>query len=159
MERHDEVLVAIRQIIRAIDLHSKKLSKNFGLTSPQLLLMRTIQSDDNVTIRRLSEKTNMSQATATTILDRLESRGLVERIRNQQDKRKVHALLTDSGQQMLAEAPGMLQHGFLEKFQALQPWEQNLLLSSLQRLSAMMNAPALPSDRLDSKSHTELTKL
>lgn len=159
METHDEVLVAIRQIIRAIDLHSKKLSKNFGLTSPQLLLMRTIQSDDNVTIRRLSEKTNMSQATATTILDRLESRGLVVRIRNQQDKRKVHALLTDAGHQMLAEAPGMLQHGFLEKFQGLQPWEQNLILSSLQRLSAMMNAPALPSERLDSASHTELTKL
>lgn len=159
METHDEVLVAIRQIIRATDLHSKKLSKNFGLTSPQLLLMRTIQSDENVTIRRLSEKTNMSQATATTILDRLESRGLVVRIRNQQDKRKVHALLTDSGHKMLAEAPGMVQHGFLEKFQALQPWEQSLILSSLQRVSAMMNAPALTSERLDSASHTELTKL
>ncbi len=141
METSDEVLVAIRQIIRAIDLHSKKMSKDFGLTSPQLLLMRTIQSDDNVTIRQLSEKTSMSQATATIILDLLEKRGQVVRIRNQQDKRKVQAQLTESGKKMLAAAPGILQPDFLEKFQSLAPWEQNLMLSSLQRLSSMMNTP------------------
>jgi DNA-binding MarR family transcriptional regulator len=140
IETSDKVLGAIRQITRSIDLHSKKMSKDFGLTSPQLMLMRTIQRDDNVTIRQLSEKTNMSQATATIILDRLEARGWVVRIRNQQDKRKVHALLTESGQQMLAGAPGILQPGFLEKFQALELWEQNLILSSLQRLSSMMNS-------------------
>lgn len=133
--------MAIRQIIRAIELHSKKMSKDFGLTSPQLMLMRAIQSDDKATIRQLSEKTNMSQATATIILDRLESSGRVVRIRNQQDKRKVHALLTESGHKMLAEAPGILQPGFLEQFQSLELWEQNLMLSSLQRLSRMMNSP------------------
>ncbi|MFT6928024.1 MAG: DNA-binding MarR family transcriptional regulator [Psychromonas sp.] len=139
METSDQVLVAIRQIIRASDLHSKKLSKDFGLTSPQLLLMRKIKYDDNVTIRQLSKKTNMSQATATSILDRLEKRGWVVRIRNQLDKRKVQAQLTESGNKILAGAPGILQPGFLEQFQSLEPWEQNLMLSSLQRLSSMMN--------------------
>ncbi|ABM02466.1 transcriptional regulator, MarR family [Psychromonas ingrahamii 37] len=141
METSDKVLVALRQIMRAIDLHSKKMSKDFGLTSPQLMLMRTIQLDDNVTIGQLSEKNSMSQATATIILDRLENSGRVVRIRNQQDKRKVHARLTESGHKMLAEAPGILQPDFLEKFQSLELWEQSLILSSLQRLSSMMNAP------------------
>jgi DNA-binding MarR family transcriptional regulator len=141
METSDKVLVALRKINRAIDLHSKKMSKYFGLTSPQLMLMRTIQSDDNVTIGQLSEKTNMSQATATIILDRLENSGRVVRIRNQQDKRKVHALLTESGHKMLAAAPGILQPDFLERFQSLELWEQSLILSSLQRLSSMTNAP------------------
>lgn len=40
MEKHDEVLVALRQIIRAIDMHSKRLIKEAGLTSPQLLLLK-----------------------------------------------------------------------------------------------------------------------
>ena len=42
MEKHDEVLVALRQIIRAIDMHSKRLIKEAGLTSPQLLLLKGI---------------------------------------------------------------------------------------------------------------------
>ncbi|MDE1312407.1 MarR family transcriptional regulator [Vibrio aestuarianus] len=138
MDIHEEVLIAIRQIIRATDLHSKKINKDFGLTSPQLLLMREIQSSENMTIRQLSSNTNMSQATATSILDRLEKRGLITRQRDQQDKRKVHALLTASGNQLLLNAPTLLQDNFIDQFQALSSWEQTLILSSLQRISTMM---------------------
>ncbi len=37
--------------------------------------MRAIRGSGEITIRQLSNNTNMSQATATTILDRLEKRG------------------------------------------------------------------------------------
>lgn len=88
MEKHEEVLVALRQIIRAIDLHSKKLKKECGLTGPQLILMNTIKDMGDVTIRELSNSTNISQATATTIIDRLEAQEYVTRVRSQKDKRK-----------------------------------------------------------------------
>ena len=140
MEKHEEVLISIRQIIRAIDLHSKRLSKESGLTGPQLILMRSIRELGEVTIRELSNHTNMSQATATTILDRLERHELVKRVRSIQDKRKVHAHLTDKGRLVLEQAPTPLQQNFINKFQRLEEWEQSLLLSSVQRISSMMNA-------------------
>ncbi|MBY7728980.1 MarR family transcriptional regulator [Vibrio lentus] len=140
MDKHDEILVAIRQIIRAIDLHSKKLSKEYGLTGPQLILMRAIQEMGNVTIKELSNQTNVSQATTTTIIDRLELNGYVQRIRSVADRRKVHANLTEKGQELLNNAPPPLQDNFVKKFQNLEAWEQSLLLSSMQRVSAMMNA-------------------
>ncbi|MGN2669901.1 MarR family winged helix-turn-helix transcriptional regulator [Aliivibrio fischeri] len=140
MEKHEEVLVAIRQIIRAIDLHSKKLSKEYGLTGPQLILMRAIQEMDNVTIKELSKHTNVSQATTTTIIDCLELNGYVQRIRSESDRRKVHAHLTDKGKELLDNAPLPLQDSFVNKFHNLEAWEQSLLLSSVQRVSAMMNA-------------------
>ncbi|NAZ46961.1 MarR family transcriptional regulator [Vibrio toranzoniae] len=140
MDKHDEILVAIRQIIRAIDLHSKKLSKEYGMTGPQLILMRAIQEMGNVTIKELSNQTNVSQATTTTIIDRLELNGYVQRVRSSSDRRKVHANLTDKGQELLNNAPPPLQDNFVKKFQTLEPWEQSLLLSSMQRVSAMMNA-------------------
>ena len=140
MEKHEEVLISLRQIIRAIDLHSKKLSKESGLTGPQLILMRSIKELGDVTIRQLSNHTNMSPATATTILDRLERNGLVERIRSTTDKRKVHANLTQKGKELLDTAPLPLQENFINKFQNLEEWEQSLLLSSVQRIANMMNA-------------------
>ncbi len=140
MDKHDEILVAIRQIIRAIDLHSKKLSKEYGLTGPQLILMRAIQEMGNVTIKELSNQTNVSQATTTTIIDRLELNGYVQRVRSSSDRRKVHANLTEKGQELLNNAPPPLQDNFVKKFQNLETWEQSLLLSSMQRVSAMMNA-------------------
>jgi len=140
LEKHEEVLVSLRQIIRAIDIHSKKLSKESGLTGPQLILMRSIEELGEVTIKQLSGHTNMSQATATAILDRLERNGYVQRIRSTQDKRKVHAYLTEAGKERLESAPTPLQDSFIRKFQKLEEWEQSLLLSSVQRISTMMNA-------------------
>ncbi|WP_295894969.1 MarR family winged helix-turn-helix transcriptional regulator [uncultured Vibrio sp.] len=140
MENHDEILVAIRQIIRAIDLHSKKLSKEYGLTGPQLILMRAIKEMGNVTIKELSNHTNVSQATTTTIIDRLEQNGYVQRVRSESDRRKVHANLTEKGAELLGNAPKPLQDSFVTKFQNLEAWEQSLLLSSMQRVSSMMNA-------------------
>ncbi|PCS22389.1 MarR family winged helix-turn-helix transcriptional regulator [Candidatus Enterovibrio escicola] len=139
MEKHEEVLVALRQIIRAIDLHSRKLKKEAGLTGPQLVLMRAIVDLDEVTIRQLSNHTNMSQATATTILDRLANRNLIVRVRNNMDKRKVHAHLTPEGLRTLQQAPKPLQQNFISRFHALEEWEQSLLISSVQRISSMMN--------------------
>ncbi|KGY09872.1 MarR family winged helix-turn-helix transcriptional regulator [Vibrio sinaloensis] len=140
MDRHEEVLVSIRQIIRAIDSHSKKLNKESGLTTSQLIIMRAISELGQVTISELSASTNMSQATASTILDRLEKHMLIERVRNACDKRKVHAYLTEQGNRLLIQTPTPLQQSFIDKFQQLEEWEQSLILSSLQRLSSMMNA-------------------
>ena len=144
MEKHEEVLVALRQIIRSIDLHSRKLNKEAGLTGPQLVLMNAIKELDIVTIRQLSHHTNMSQATATTILDRLEKRRLIVRVRSEQDKRKVHANLTPKGLAALEQAPQPLQENFIFSFQSLDEWEQTLLLSSVQRISYMMSKTTLP---------------
>lgn len=144
MDKHEEVLIALRQIIRAIDLHSRKLNKDAGLTGPQLVLMRAIRgSGEETTIRQLSNNTNMSQATATTILDRLEKRDLVVRERSKLDKRKVHAHLTEKGKELLEKAPLPLQDNFVSEYQQLEDWEQSLLLSSVQRISSMMNAEHL----------------
>lgn len=154
MEKHEEVLVALRQIIRAIDLHSRKLNKEAGLTGPQLVLMTAIRELGQITIRQLSNSTNMSQATATTILDRLEGRGLIVRVRNDQDKRKVHAHLTVVGLKTLEKAPKPLQDSFISHFQALEDWEQSLIISSVQRISSMMNV-----DMIDAAPLLEVSSL
>jgi len=83
---------------------------------------------------------SLSQATVTTILDRLEHRKLVYRVRSTQDKRKVHAHLTSEGAEILSRAPNPLQEDFTRKFQSLAEWEQTMILASLQRVANMMDA-------------------
>ncbi|GGC61810.1 MarR family transcriptional regulator [Marinobacter halophilus] len=140
VKNYEQVLVALRRVIRATDLHSKRLSKHAGLTGPQLLIMRTIRDLGEVTIGTIAESVSLSQATVTTILDRLELRKLVYRVRSTQDKRKVHAHLTEAGAELLARAPNPLQEDFIQKFQSLAEWEQTMILASLQRVANMMNA-------------------
>ncbi|OUR63228.1 MarR family transcriptional regulator [Colwellia sp. 39_35_sub15_T18] len=140
MEKHQELLIALRKIIRAIDLHSKHLSKTSGLTSPQLLIMLEIDKASGVNSSQVAKNVNLSAATVTNILDRLESKGLVSRVRNTQDKRKVSLFLTENGKALLLNAPQALQEHFIENFANLAQWEQSQLLSSMERLAEMMNA-------------------
>lgn len=143
MARHDEVLVALRRIIRATDLYSRKLSKFAGLTAPQLLIMQAIAARGEMTMGEIAGQVSLSQATITTILDRLEKRSLIERRRGSTDKRRVYASLTDAGSALIARSPTPLQEEFKQRFSELQDWEQSLILGSLQRVAAMMNAEAI----------------
>ena len=138
-----DVLIALRKIIRATDIHSRRLTKTVGLTAPQLLVLQAIRGLGAVAISRLSTEVSLSQATVTTILDRLEKRGYVERRRSDKDKRVVHALLTDAGREMLEKAPTPLQEAFSLRFEALEPWEKSLILAALQRVASMMDAEEL----------------
>ena len=140
MNSIEEVLVALRRVIRATDLHSKHLAKTTGLTAPQILLLQTIRAKGEVTIGELANEISLSQATVTNILDRLEKRELVYRERSVEDKRKVHAHLTDQAKDVLKEAPIPLQEQFTRQFGELHEWEQTMIISSLQRVAQMMDA-------------------
>ncbi len=158
MERIEEVLIALRRVIRATDLHSKYLAKTTGLTTPQILLLQTIHAKGHATIGELANEISLSQATVTTILDRLEKRGLVYRERSKEDKRKVHAHLSQEAIEILKNAPIPLQDHFTRQFDRLQEWEKTMIISALQRLAQMMDAqdidasPVLDIGKLDRQS-------
>lgn len=139
-DRIEIVLVALRRVIRATDLHSRNLIKTTGLTAPQLLLLQAIRAKGEVSISELAHGVSLSQATVTNILDRLVSRGYVFREKSSQDKRKVHVYLTDKGDTAAKDAPVPLQESFVQQFSDLQEWEQTMIISSLQRVAQMMDA-------------------
>lgn len=140
MEPIEEVFIALRRIIRATDLHSKYLVKTTGLTTAQIFLLQAIRSKGQATIGELANTISLSQATVTTIVDRLEKRKLVFRERSVKDKRKVYARLTEEAGEILKNASLPLQTRFTREFSSLNEWEKSMIISSLQRVSQMMDA-------------------
>jgi len=140
MRKEEELLVALRRVIRAVDLRSKQLNKHVGLTGPQLLVMQNIQERPGIMVREIADSINLSPATITNILDRLETRDLATRIRSTQDKRKVGVFLTDKGKEAVEGAPRPLQEHFIERFAQLKEWEQSQMVATVQRIATMMDA-------------------
>lgn len=143
MEKYEELLLALRKVIRAIDLYSKQLNKYSGLTAPQLLILREINAANGITASKVAQNINLSPATVSNVIERLEHRQFIHRHRSEKDKRRVSLYLTEQGLSLLEKAPQPLQEDFIEKFQALEEWEQSLLLSSMQRIANMMDAERL----------------
>ncbi len=145
MEQHmtDDVLMVLRRITRAIDLHSRSLVSRYGLTVPQLVMLKELQESGRMPVGELSRRIHLSAATVTSILGRLVARGLILRERSDEDRRVVLVAISDEGRQAVLDAPGLLQDRFTQEFEMLQSWEQSQLLSSLQRVAAMMDAEDL----------------
>lgn len=154
----EQVLVALRRIVRAIDVHSHQLVKACGLTSPQLVLMQEVGRGGTPSPSELAKSLNLSNATVTGILDRLERRELVARRRSETDKRRIRVSLTRSGIDALGSAPSMLQDSLAKALAELDDWERSLLLASLQRLAGIMHAEGLDAAPILSSGPLNLTE-
>lgn len=139
----DQVIVALRRITRAIDLHSRELMQEFGLTTPQLAALQAIARLQPITAGALARSIHLSQSTITGVLNRLEKRGLVSRVRSEADRRSIVVGLTDAGRELLQAAPSLLQDQFRRELLQLQEWEQTQMLATLQRIASMMDAEDL----------------
>lgn len=141
--RCDEVLVALRRVIRAVGLHSRQLERSYGLTAPQALVLKTIIGLGPASVGNVAKRVSLSQATVTDILNRLETRQLVLRARSSEDRRRVMVSATEQAVAIMSRSPPLLQEAFVQRFLALEDWEQNLLISSLQRITTLMGIEQL----------------
>ena len=100
----DQIIVALRRTSHAIDVWSRQLWQDYGLTSPQLGTLREIMAGQNVTPGTLATALHLSQPTVTGILGRLERRGLIRRERSLSDRRSIPAIITEQGRELAESA-------------------------------------------------------
>jgi len=137
---HDDILIAVRRIIRAVHLRSKKLEKDTGLTAPQFIVLQALARHGAMKPSALSREISLSQPTVTAILDRLKRAGLIERTESASDRRTLPAQITEKGLVVIETSPELLQVGFLKAFRKLPDWEQHMLIGALQRVAELMDA-------------------
>jgi DNA-binding MarR family transcriptional regulator len=139
----DQIVLALRRISQAIDVWSRQLWHDYGLTSPQLATLREILAGKNVSPVTLAAALHLSQPTVTGILGRLEQRGLIQREPSLTDRRSILAVATDKGRELAAQAPPLLRDRFRNELDKTAAWQQTEILAVLQRVAAMMHAPEI----------------
>jgi DNA-binding MarR family transcriptional regulator len=136
----EQVILAIRRITRAVDLHSNFLERNFGLTGPQLTTLRVVNRLQPVSAGVLAATANISPATLSGILIRLEVGGFLTRTRDPGDRRIVILTLTTAGKRILDTAPSLLSDHFRRELGKLPDSESGRLLNALGQVASLMEA-------------------
>lgn len=115
-ETHNSILMDIRKIMRAINLESKRIQKEFGVSTPQMLCLNYLRScnDFQGTHKELVKFLNLNSSTVTGIVNRLEAKGLIARLPKKEDKRVTYICLTSKGNKLLDSAPDLM-HDLLTK--------------------------------------------
>lgn len=135
-----DVLRSLRRIFHAVDHHSRRLARLYGLTEPQAICLAVIDRGAQMTPGRLARSVSLSPPTVTGILDRLERRGLIKRERTARDKRQVVVCLTNAGRRLLSSCPPPLQDRFTPRFSELPLSRQRRIAKALQELVTLMEA-------------------
>ncbi len=149
--RYDlRVLESLRRIIRALHLHSRKLAAEHDITAPQLLCLMTVAQEEFLGVASIARRVHLSSSTVIGILDRLESKGMVLRERDKQDRRLVNVMATERGRELVAMAPSPLQGTLVEALRQLPQLEQSTIALSLERIVDLMEAKEIaPAPFLD----------
>jgi DNA-binding MarR family transcriptional regulator len=143
LSTEESIIASLRRIIRAVDLHSRFLAQRYGLTGPQVVLLKELGRRQPLSTGELAERVALGQATVSQVLDRLGKRGFVKRSRSDVDKRRVMNEITEEGRKAINTSPPLIQERFAKELKKLADWERTLILSTLQRVAHMMQAEEL----------------
>jgi len=134
------VLMALRRIIRAVDIYSRKLNSEFKITAPQLICLYSLSREDGITLSNLAGKVDLGISTVNGIVDRLEDKRLLTRRRSEEDRRRVILNITEEGMEVAKSAPSLLQDQLADSLKKLPDLEQAAIAFSLERVVELMGA-------------------
>jgi len=133
-----QIIMRIRQIIQHMSKYSKYIQENYKITVPQLICLHEVFQHGPISIGALTKIVFLNNSTVTGIVDRLENRELVQRVRISKDRRQVHLEITGQGVSFIKKAPKPLQDQFIERLRALDDDKTTMILWSLEMLVDML---------------------
>lgn len=97
LELANQLCFAVYSAAHAFNRVYKPLLDALGLTYPQYLVMLVLWEQDGRTVTDIGDRLFLDSGTLTPLLKRLESAGVVRRIRDRDDERQVRITLTSAG--------------------------------------------------------------
>ncbi len=153
-----DILIKIRKIVRSIDIESKKIQKEYGVSIPQVLCLSFLHESPNYQAAQgdIRKFLNLNSSTVSGIIDRLEKKGFLARLPKSGDKRVVNIALTSSGDKLLSTMPSLLHEQLSEKLQKLDQSELKRVEESLEILVTLLDIDQIDaSPMITSESNLE----
>ena len=139
--KYIEILIKLRKIIRSINLESKKIEKELGISIPQLLVLKYLsdQNDYRAFAKDIKGYINLNASTVSGIISRLESKALVAKSPKPNDKRAIYIILTAKGADLLYKYPPTLQEKLSKRLKKLTPEQIEELDRNIELLTFIMD--------------------
>jgi DNA-binding MarR family transcriptional regulator len=140
VDRTDISLIALRRILRATDMYARDLAREAGLTAVQLRVLQIVAEKGRATPTELSSRMSVTMATVSSLIKKLEAKGLLTRRRSTTDRRQTDLEITSAGLTKVQAAPDALQQKYVKQFEGLEEWEQAMIVAVLERVASMLDA-------------------
>lgn len=124
----------LRYISGIIKQKGREILSNYTITPPQFIALQWLFEHGDMTIGDLSNKMYLAFSTTTDLVDRMEKNQLVQRVRNEQDRRVVQIHLLKEGERIIEEVIVKRQNYLREVLSDFDEQEVTQLSASLKKL-------------------------
>jgi DNA-binding MarR family transcriptional regulator len=139
-----EIMDNIRRVFQVVNEQSKRVERETGLTGPQVWAIKVIAEHGNIRVSDLAKNMYLHPTTVVGIIDRLEKRGLVSRLRSQEDRRVVDVALTDEGRSLVESSPEVASNKITHGLESLSEPQLDIIYQGLDRLTHILDAADIP---------------
>ena len=140
----DNVFYEIRKQIRKVEKyayqHSQELMRDFGITGPQMGVLRVISSNSAISLSDIANRMGLHITTVEGIINRMQHRKFVKKQKSAKDKRVVEVFITEKGAKILKEAPVGAMGRFYRNLQKISDEEARQIYKTLARIVELYGA-------------------
>jgi len=144
-----DIVRSIRRLVRAVYLDSQKISKRYGLTGPQSSVLRNLFNNGSMSSADLSRNLFVTPSNITGIIDRLEKKQFVERIKKEGDRRIALITLTQTGQELSKTLPDPIMKKFITQLADLEPEHVQLLAMAMNQILNLIDTEDIEEETLE----------
>ena len=142
-DRTKEIIFSIRKLMQAGELYTKELNKKYQVSAPQLNCLLSLYENGPLPPSHIAKYIMVKSSTVTGIVDRLEQKGLVKRLRNSPDRRVITIELTEAGIKLAENAPPPIQQKIIDGLKRLSDDKLDQISLSLTKLTNMLDVQDL----------------
>lgn len=133
-----EMVMLIKEIYSSMNCQIGNSMKASGLTPQQILVIKLIAHNKEMTISKLCEELSLAKGTVSGIVSRLEESGYLQKEKRESDKRNTYITFSEKGKAFAKEFRGSMNHSFEQAFERLTEEEIEEITHALKLLKHKM---------------------
>jgi len=141
--RTKEIIFSIRRLMQAGEHYTKELNKIYNVSAAQINCLLALYENGPLPPSQIAKHVMVNSSTITGIIDRLEKKDLVKRLRISHDRRVITVELTRTGKILAENAPSPIQQKIIDGLNQLSPGEMDEIALTLKRLTDMLDVQDL----------------
>jgi DNA-binding MarR family transcriptional regulator len=132
----------LRPVLLRLARELRKETEQLGVTARQATLLWLVKRSPGLSLAELAAEEGISPPALSGHVDRLERAGLIERLRSNEDRRRVGLRLTDDGQRLLRRVRARRTTWLAEHLRALDPAELGMIKAAIPALQQLVGDDA-----------------
>lgn len=142
----EETVNNLKRLFHVVNKKSRSMASDAGLSGSQLWALKVLseEPENSMTVSALARRMHLNPSTVVRMLDGLEIKGYVQRIRSINDRRIVQITISDQGMTIVRNTPDAANSLLINGLRTLSDTKLHTIASGLAQLLAIIETQRTP---------------